>query len=135
MIYNDTEPISELNSLIMKIAENVSLWMVHFMSSYYDNDARMPGTVPVDERIFLVAKSYDEALQGAEPILKKLRKKYKENEVKAYPMPTETLIPARDSKNDGRMGWHSTERLQPVILNTGSNQKKYRLAICIVEEK
>lgn len=63
----------------MKIAENVSLWMIHFMSSYYDNDARMPGTVPIDERIVVIALSYDDALEKAEPLLKKLRKKHKKN--------------------------------------------------------
>ncbi len=117
----------------MNIANNVALWMVHFMSSYYDSDERMPGTVPVDERIFLVASSYDEAMENAEPLLKKLRKKYKKHEVKAYPIPVETLIPARDSSNDGRLGSISTQNIQPVVLASEVNKKKYRLAICIIE--
>ncbi len=111
-----------------------SLWEVHFMSSYYDNDPRMPGTVPVDKSFYVVASGHDEALEKAEPELKKLRKKYKKDgtTVVANYVALENLVPARNSKNDGRMGYHSTQDFKSIELSLKSDKQKFRLAVCLV---
>ena len=109
---------------------NLLLWEVHFMSSYYND-----GIVPVDERFFVVAENYDEALEKCKPELKKLKKKYVKNEIKAIPLPMETLIVARDSSNDGRLGWHSNSKLKPVSLSTKKDNEEYRLVVCLIPKK
>ena len=109
---------------------NLLLWEVHFMSSYYDD-----GTVPVDERFFVVSENYDEALEKCKPELKKLKKKYKEHEIKAFPVPMETLIVARDSSNDGRLGYHSNTKLKPVSLSLKKDNEEYRIIISLVPKK
>ena len=109
---------------------NLLLWEVHFMSSYYDD-----GTVPVDERLFVVAENYDEALEKCKPELKKLKRKYKEYEIKAFPVPMETLIVSRDSSNDGRLGYHSNSKLKPVSLSNKKDNEEYRLVVCLLPKK
>lgn len=115
--------------------QNLLLWEVIFMSSYYDNDPRMPGDVPVTERQFVIAESYDEALEKCQPNLKKLKKQYKKHEIKAAPIPLETLIVARDSSNDGRLGYHSTQGLKTVSLSLEKDNKEYRLVVCLIPKK
>lgn len=117
------------------------LWEVHLMSSYYDDDPRMPGTVPIDERLYLIAEDYDEALEKADPTIKALQEKYrktceaKEFEVKASVVSLENLYPGRDSSKDGRMGYHSTVNLKKINLSLEEDLKDYRLAVCIVKKK
>ncbi len=108
------------------------LWLVHFMSSWYDNDPRGSGDVPVDEYIYVVASGYDDAIEKAQPELRKLKKKYKEHKLDVKPMPIQLLVPARDGKNDGRLGFYSTVPLKPVALTLASDRKKYRLAVCLI---
>ncbi|HEY5587856.1 MAG TPA: hypothetical protein VIK86_02755 [Candidatus Paceibacterota bacterium] len=114
----------------MSSNQNLQLWVVHFMSSYYDD-----GIVPVDERFFVVAENYDQAIEKCKSELKKLKKKYVKNEIKAIPLPMETLIVARDSSNDGRLGWHSNSKLKPVLLSLEKDNKEYRLVVCLIPKK
>lgn len=106
------------------------LWMVHFMSHYYDD-----GAVPVDKRWFVLAKSREEALESCEAKIKKAKKecdKGAEKKIDVYTVSLEGLIPARDSSNDGRMGYHSNTQLKPVALTLEKDSKRYRLAVCLL---
>jgi len=114
----------------MSSNQNLQLWVVHFMSSYYDD-----GIVPVDERFFVVAENYDQAIEKCKSELKKLKKKYVKNEIKAIPLPMETLVVARDSSGDGRLGWFSNKELSPVSLSLKKDKEEYRIAICLVPKK
>ena len=119
-------------------SEGEMLWCVYYKSSYYDNDPRMPGTVPVDQRTYTLAKSRDEAISKAEPEIKKARKQSDKDageDIEATIVTLEALIPARDSKNDGRMGWISTEALQLVQLSHPSDVGRYRIGVCLIPIK
>jgi hypothetical protein len=115
--------------------EGEMLWCVHYMSSYYDTDERAPGRVPVDGHFFVLAKNRDEALSKVEPGLKKVRKesdKGVDEKIETTVIAIEELIPARDSSNDGRIGWHCTTELSKVELFSPEDTKRYRLAVCLV---
>jgi hypothetical protein len=113
--------------------EGLLLWEVHFKSSYYDNDPRMPGDVPVDERLFVLAKSHSEAMKKSESWLNELMRKWGENsEVTATVIALENLVPARNSKNDGRMGWISQTPFSPVKLSLDEDKSRFRLAVSLV---
>lgn len=115
--------------------EGEMLWCVHFKSSYYDNDPRMPGTVPVDERIYVLAKSQSEAIKKAEPGLGKVRDRVgakAEVEIEATIVTLEGLSPSRNSSNDGRMGYISMSPLSSVELSHPDDQKRYRLGVCLI---
>lgn len=115
-----------------KVPVGLMLWNVHFSSSYYDNDARMPGMVPVNERFFVVAKTRDEALAKAEPGLAKLRKEYDgTNKVTASIVTLDELIPARDCSGDGRLGFHPNHPIGEVKIY-GDDTKHFRLAVCLI---
>jgi hypothetical protein len=106
------------------------LWLVHFMSHYYDE-----GTVPVDERWFALAKTREEALASCEAKIKKAKKRCSKGadvKIDVYTASLEGLIPARDSSNDGRLGYHSNAALRPVELTLEKDKKRYRLAVCLV---
>lgn len=112
------------------------LWMVHLMASYYDNDSRMPGNVPIDERVFVIASSQEEAIKKAKPETQKVMREYRlkteSTKIIAVPMPLEGLVAARDSSGDGRLGYISTSKLSPVELSLKADRKQYRLAVCLV---
>jgi hypothetical protein len=110
--------------------EKVTLWEAHFMSSYHDGDSM----VPVSERFYVIADSYKEAEEKATPLLEKLQNNstYKEKTVSLNVVTLENLIVARDSSNDGRMGWHSTTKLKPITLSLDNDKKQFRLAICLI---
>ena len=111
------------------------LWMVHYMSSYYDDDDRMPGQVPVDCRVLVLAKNRAEALTKAEPDLAGARRESGKDakvRLEVTVVTLEDLIAARDSSDDGRMGWSSATELEPVTLSHPDDVKRYRLAVCLV---
>ena len=110
------------------------LWLVHFKSSYFDNDPRMPGTVPIDKRLVVLAKERDEAIEKVKKEIAKVHKRYGEKDdesIEATIVTIENLIPARDSSDDGRLGYHSTNKLQPIEIY-GNDSKRYRLAVCLI---
>ncbi len=117
-------------------SEAVMLWDVYFKASYYDDDPRMPGTVPVDRRFYVIADSHAKALKKSEPLLKELRgkKEYENKEVTANPVALENLTPARNSSGDGRLGWHCTTPLSEVKLSLEEDREGFRLAVCLIKE-
>lgn len=110
-------------------------WMVHYKSSRYDNDSRWPTTDPVDSRSYVLAKTREEAIKKAEPDIKKARQQSDKGageEIVASIVTLESLVPARNSADDGRLGWTSNSRLSVVQLTSQSDTKRYRLAVCLV---
>jgi hypothetical protein len=93
----------------------------------------MPGTVPVDRRLFVLAKNKREALNEADTELQELRKEYPdEQEVVANVVTLENLIPARNSSGDDRMGHISLSRLSEVELSLEADREKYYLGVCLI---
>ena len=116
-------------------SEGEMLWCVHFKSSYYDNDSRMPGTVPVDSRSYVLAKDRDEAIQKADSDIKEARKKSDKGvkeEIEVTIVTLENLVPARDSSHEGRLGWVSNDKLRAVELSNQTDNSRYRLGVCLV---
>ena len=110
--------------------EGEFLWCVHFASSYHDD-----GTVPVDGHFFVLAKSEEEAKDKLKGEIKKIEKrcdKGADKKIVASIASLESLIIARDSSNDGRLGWHSTKGLSPVSLDNEGDRKRYRLGVCLI---
>ena len=112
--------------------EQELIWKVHYMSSYYDHDPRMPGHVPIDDIYHFVAGSKDEALKKAYRLKPKLRKLKGDDKIEVAAIPLDNLIVARDSKNDGRMGWHSRNSLAKVKLSSANDRNDYSLAVRLV---
>lgn len=116
--------------------ESLMLWEVLYQAHYYDNDPRMPGDVTDDKHFFVLAKSQQEALRKAEPLIKKSkRKEHEDIKVLANVVALENLIPSRNSEDDGRMGWHSTQNLAKVELSLSEDNNKFRLGICLIPEE
>jgi hypothetical protein len=127
--------MSEIVTTTRPNSEGEMLWCVHFKSSYYDNDPRMSGTVPIDHRSYVLAKGRDEAISKAEPEITAARKrgdKDVDEEIEATIVTLENLVSARDSSNDGRMGWVSNETLRAVALSRAEDTSRYRLCVCLV---
>lgn len=115
--------------------EGEMLWCVHYKSSYYDDDARMPGVEPVDSHIFVLAKGRDEAISKAEAKIAEARKrkgKDAKEEIEATIITIENLVPSRDGSKDGRMGYTSTAKLKPIELSCPEDTKRYRLGVCLI---
>lgn len=111
------------------------LWCVHYKSSYRDSDPRWPSTVPVDSRSYVLARSRDEAIEKAMPGIKKARQtsdKGAGEEIVANIVTLEDLVVARNSKEDGRLGWLAADKLAVVALSNAEDTKRYRLAVCLV---
>lgn len=111
------------------------LWMVHYKSSRYDDDPRWPTTDPVDSRSFVLATTREEAIKKAEPDIKKARKQSDKGageEIVASIVTLESLVPARNSADDGRLGYVSTKKISAVQLTSPVDSKRYRLAVCLV---
>ena len=88
-----------------------------------------------DERFFVLAKSQQEAIKKAEPLIKKSRRKeHKDIKIVANVVALENLIPARNSEDDGRMGWVSNQDLTKVELSIATDKKKFRLGVCLIPE-
>lgn len=109
------------------------LWEVVFESSYYDNDARMPGTVPVGTSFFVLATSYPEALRKVEPLLASLRRENEGSpqEVKVNLVVIESLVPAR-KPGEARFGYIHTQNLVGVDLSLEEDKRAYRLGVCLI---
>lgn len=114
--------------------EGELLWCVKYESSYYDNDDRMPGSVPIDMCCYVLAKNYQEAIKKAEPDIKQARKrkdKGADEDISAAPVTLENLIPCRSTSKDGRLGFHPTSHQAPIKLaNVDAN--RYRLGVCLI---
>jgi len=126
--------MTEVITKTQALPDGSMMWCVHHKGSYYDDDARGPGAVPVDVRSFVLAKGVDEAKQKASslPAVKQAVKRCeKEMVIEASIATIESLVPARDSSGDGRMGWTSTSPLLPVGL-THPDDKGWRLAVCLI---
>jgi len=107
------------------------LWCVHFASSYYDGES----TVPVNERFFALAKNKDEAEKKVKKNIADALKRCDEKadkKIETTVASLENFIVARDSSNDGRLGWHSTNKLSQISLTCEEDQKVYRLQACLV---
>ena len=114
------------------------LWMVHFASSYYDNDPRMPGTVPVDADFFVLARGQQEAIEKVQRQIVEAKRGCDRNAemvITAAIVTIEDLIPARNCSEDGRLGFVSMSSLAPVELACDEDAKRYRLAVCLVPAK
>ncbi len=106
--------------------DGLQLWLVHLEGHYCDD-----GPVPVNGRVFVLAKTRAQALAAVEPHLESYRKQCEGAvTIKAAPFPLEELLVARSSEGDGRLGWHSNTKLQPVNLMTDG----YRLAVCLIRD-
>ena len=113
--------------------DDLSLWEIYYKASYYDNDPSMPGMVPVDIRFFVLAKNQSEALQKTKKSIQKTKKDHhKESEISANVVSLENLIPARNSSNDGRLGWQSNTKLKEIELSLKEDQKRFRLGVCLI---
>jgi len=89
------------------LPDGTMLWCVHHKGSYYDNDSRGSGYVPVDERTFVLAKDVDEAKRKASTlpsVIEATKRADGTVEVDAAIVTIESLIPARDSSQDERGG-------------------------------
>lgn len=118
--------------------EGEMLWCVHFRSSFYDNDPRMSGTVPVDSRSFVLAKGRADAISKASESISKARKrcdKDAKEEIEATIVTLENLVPARDCSGDGRMGFISMSKLSEVELSCQEDTSRYRLGVCLIPVK
>jgi len=118
-------------------AEGNFLWEAHYKSEYYDGD----GTVPVDERMYVIAPNYNEAAnKSKKTLMTKIAEKYgraseklKSNEkIEINFVALENLVAAKDSSNDGRMGFFSTQKLKEVQLSLEEDLKEYRLGVCLI---
>lgn len=77
----------------------------------------------------------EEAIKKAEPDVKKARKQSDKGageEIVASIVTLESLVPARNSADDGRLGYVSTKKLSAVQLTSPADSKRYRLAVCLV---
>jgi hypothetical protein len=110
------------------------LWCVHHKGSYFDNDPRGSGNVPIDVRSFVLAQGIDDAKKKAAslPSVKAaIAQSDSELAVVADIVTIESLVPARDSSEDGRMGWTSSSNLRLVNLEH-PDDSAWRLAVCLV---
>ena len=126
--------MTEVISKTQALPDGSMLWCVHHKGSYYDNDARGSGTVPVDVRSFVLAKGVDEAKQKASSLSSvkgAVKRSDKELEVEATIVTIESLVPARNSNDDGRIGWTSTSSLRSVGLEH-PDDAAWKLAVCLV---
>jgi hypothetical protein len=126
--------MTEVITKTQALPDGSMLWCVHHKGSYYDNDARAPGSVPVDVLSFVLAKGVVEAKQKASslPAVKEALKRCQEDMVvEATIVTIESLVPARDSSGDGRMGWTSTTKLSSVGLSH-PDDKGWKLAVCLI---
>jgi hypothetical protein len=111
-------------------SEGEMLWCVHYASAYHDGEE----AIPIDNRFFVLAKTESEAIKKSGVKKRRKRSGYEER-IMASIMTLENLIPARDSSNDGRMGWHSNTKHAPVSLTHKEDSCRYRLAVCLVPIK
>lgn len=113
------------------------LWLVHLTSSYYDNDPRGGGTVPVSARIFVIARTRVEALSKAQPKIDQVklnRNLTSKVEITARPFPLEELVACRSTSQDSGPGY-PTQRVVEVELTLPEDQQHFRLAVCLVDER
>lgn len=119
--------------------DGLQLWLVHFMGSYYDNDPRGSGTEPIDGRYLVIARTRAEALQKAQPMIDAIERNYprmnSKPELIVRPYTLEELVPARNSRHDGRMGYHSMTRVTEVDLTLDEDKQHFRLAVCLIDER
>lgn len=112
------------------------LWEVYYSAFFYDDDFRMPGNVPVDKRFYVLAGSHSDALEKAESLIEKCRKKnHEDQKVIATMVTLENFVAARDRSNDGRLGYHSTDQWEEVALSSEVDKKSFRLGVCLIPIK
>jgi len=137
--------MAENNSMNLEtLPTGIMVWEAHYKSNYHDDDPRRPGITPIDERLYIIASSYSEALAKSKPILKKRvyeayssvkEEVQKHEQIEVSPIALESLVVARDSSNDGRLGWTSTTSLKKVQLSLDKDLKNYRLGVCLIPTK
>ncbi len=94
------------------------LWEIRYTSSYRDDGE----IIPVDERIYVLAESYAEALNVAEPSLRKCYERWEGGEVWTNVVALENLVPARCVKPG------SWETQKVTLLPHGH----YHLGVCLI---
>lgn len=126
--------MSKVISKTEALPDGSMLWCVHHKGSYYDDDPRGSGSVPIDVRSYVLAKGVDDAKQKAstlESVQEAIKRSDRDVVVSATIVTIESLVPARDSSEDGRMGWTSTSNLRPISL-THPDDSAWKLAVCLV---
>lgn len=108
----------------------INLFEMYHSYTYHDGDGICLG----DSRLYVIAKDREDAIAKFEPSLKAVqaecaRRKGSSEKVSYTLVTLENLIVARDSSNDGRMGWHSTTDITQLELLDDTN---YTLGICII---
>ena len=111
--------------------EGRMLWRVSYSSSYYDDDERMPGAVPVRAVAFVLARNVEEAERKAEPFFKQARKDAEDKErVDAQIVTIESLIAAEE--REPPRGSFVMNKLRQIELSDPEDAKQYRLGVCLI---
>lgn len=117
----------------------IQLWLVMATGSYVSYDyGGGSDRIPFTSRVFVIAKNCAEAESKAEHTIaaacRNIGLRRSEVEITSRPFPLGNLCAARNSSNDGRMGYHSTSQIQAVVLHNPEDRKRYRLAVCLIED-
>jgi hypothetical protein len=124
-----------MNTVICKtqaLPDGSFLWCVRHKGWYNVYDP--PRKIPITSRSFVLASSVDEAVEKADllPDVEHVRKQSDETvDVTANIVIIESLVPARDTKDDGRKGWDTPSSLKEVSLSH-PDDTGWRLAVCLV---
>lgn len=112
------------------------LWVVTFRGSYYDDDPRMPGSVPVEGSVYVLARGLAGALTKAEPLLSHLRKQCSASErgnpLEAHIVTIEALVAAAPIEQRPGISVFGHKDLKKITLNDPGDALRYRLAVCLV---
>lgn len=127
--------MTDVISKTQALPDGSMLWCVHHKGSYYDRDVRMLGQVPVDVRVFVLATDYEDARSKAsslQQVKDATKRSTDELQVEATIVAIESLIPARDCREDGRLGYHTTTPITRIGLSHPDDTSRWRLAVCLV---
>lgn len=109
------------------------LWEVKFYSTEYDNDPRMPGTIDIDRKFYIVADTYKEAVKKSKPLVDPLIKAYPgvDQEVTYNVMPVENMVACKKTPKSDR-GLYS-QWFTEVNLSLPEDSSKWRLEVTLVK--
>ena len=116
------------------------LWRVQYTSSYYDDDPRGGGSVPVGAVAHVLAPSRDAAITKATslPAFKKAKKDHDRGHDEALTATVATLedlLPSEDARARHTGPGYLIARLRQVQLDHPDDQEDYRLAVCLVPKE
>lgn len=109
-------------------ADGYMLWSVTLNGSYWDNDPRDSRSVPVEDTVFVLARSYDEALRKGKPFLAASAKDCSKGteRIEAHIATIENLVVARVKSST------SFEQLVRVKFSDPHDVMCYKLVACLV---